>query len=153
MVTIIGVILIAVAVWAVIAYNGLVRLRNQVRTAWADIDVQLRRRHDLVPQLVSAVKGYAGYERSVLTTVTELRAQAMALTSPAKLGETALDLARVEHLSVASSRGRAHGLASAGAGKRSNSARKWRSTPGDFEMRTPGIDARRLQTASITSST
>ena len=88
MVTIIGVILIAVAVWAVIAYNGLVRLRNQVRTAWADIDVQLRRRHDLVPQLVSAVKGYAGYERSVLTTVTELRAQAMALTSPAKLGET-----------------------------------------------------------------
>ena len=88
MFTIIGLLLLAVAVWAVFAYNGLVRLRNQVRTAWADIDVQLKRRHDLVPQLVSAVKGYAGYERSVLTTVTELRAQAMALTSPAKLGET-----------------------------------------------------------------
>ena len=59
-----------VLAWIVFAYNGLVRLRNQVRTAWADIDVQLRRRHDLVPQLVSAVKGYAGYERVVLTTVT-----------------------------------------------------------------------------------
>lgn len=94
MFTIIGLILTAVAVWAVIAYNGFVRLRNQVRTAWADIDVQLKRRHDLVPQLVSAVKGYAGYERTLLTTVTELRAQAMALTSPAKLGETETALQR-----------------------------------------------------------
>ena len=88
MFTILGLLLLAAAVWAVISYNGLVRLRNQVQTAWADIDVQLKRRHDLVPQLVSAVKGYAGYERSVLTTVTELRAQAMSLSSPAKLGET-----------------------------------------------------------------
>jgi Uncharacterized conserved protein len=81
-------IVLAVLVWAAIAFNSLVRLRNQVRTAWADIDVQLRRRHDLVPQLVSAVKGYSGYERGVLTSVTELRAQALAQKSPAQLGAT-----------------------------------------------------------------
>jgi len=78
---------VAVVLWAAFAFNRLVRLRNQVRTAWADVDVQLRRRHDLVPQLVAAVKGYMGHERGVLTAVTELRAQAVALTSPARLGE------------------------------------------------------------------
>ncbi|MEO5580939.1 MAG: LemA family protein [Gemmatimonadaceae bacterium] len=78
---------VALLVWAIFAFNRLIRLRNQVRTAWADIDVQLKRRHDLVPQLVAAVKGYAGHERGVLTAVTELRAQAVALTSPARLGE------------------------------------------------------------------
>lgn len=71
--------------WAVAVYNRLVRLRNQVRTAWADIDVQLIRRHDLVPQLVSAVGAYAGHERAVLETVTELRAQALTQTAPAQL--------------------------------------------------------------------
>ncbi|HRQ35023.1 MAG TPA: LemA family protein, partial [Chiayiivirga sp.] len=49
-----------VLVWVAIAFNRLVRLRNQVRTAWADIDVQLHRRHDLVPSLVAAVRAYAG---------------------------------------------------------------------------------------------
>ena len=77
----------AVLAWAVYVYNRLVRLRNQVRTAWADIDVQLARRHDLVPQLVAAVKGYAGHERAVLDAVTQLRAQALEQTSPARLGE------------------------------------------------------------------
>ena len=71
----------ALLVWAVLAYNRLVRLRNQVRTAWADVDVQLMRRHDLVPSLVSAVQAYAGHERAVLETVTELRVRAMAQTS------------------------------------------------------------------------
>ena len=92
MITLVLVVLIVVAAWAVFAFNRLVHLRNQVRTAWADIDVQLKRRHDLVPQLVNAVKGYAGYERGVLTAVTELRSQAMALTSPAKLGQTETEL-------------------------------------------------------------
>ena len=87
MLTVLAIFVIAVIVWGAVSFNRLVRLRNQVRTAWADIDVQLRRRHDLVPQLVAAVKGYAGHERGVLTAVTELRAQAVALTSPAKLGE------------------------------------------------------------------
>lgn len=76
-----------VLIWGVFAYNRLVRLRNQVRTAWADIDVQLTRRHDLVPQLVAAVKGYANHERSVLEAVTALRAQAVTLSSPARLAE------------------------------------------------------------------
>lgn len=95
MITVLLLIPLAAVVWAVFAFNRLVRLRNQVRTAWADIDVQLKRRHDLVPQLVGAVQGYAGHERGVLTAVTELRAQAIALTSPARLGEveTALEQA------------------------------------------------------------
>ena len=92
--TVLLLLLLAAAVWAVLAFNQLVKLRNQVRTAWADIDVQLKRRHDLIPQLVSAVKGYAGYERNVLTSVTELRSQAMAQTSPAQLGQTETQLQR-----------------------------------------------------------
>jgi LemA protein len=88
-------LLLAMVGWIILAFNRLVRLRNQVRTAWADIDVQLMRRHDLVPQLVSAVKGYAGHERGVLEAVTELRSRAVALDSPARLGavETALEQA------------------------------------------------------------
>jgi LemA protein len=85
--TIVVLIVALVAIWIVFAFNRLVRLRNQVRTAWADIDVQLTRRHDLVPQLVSSVKAYAGHEQSVLQAVTELRSQAVALRSPARLGE------------------------------------------------------------------
>jgi LemA protein len=84
---ILGAIIVIVTIWIVFAYNRLVRLRNQVRTAWADIDVQLTRRHDLVPQLVAAVKGYAGHEQAVLQAVTELRSRAVELHSPARLGE------------------------------------------------------------------
>jgi LemA protein len=57
----------------VITFNGLVRLRNQVRNAWAQIDVQLKRRHDLIPNLVETVKGYAKYERETLEAVTNAR--------------------------------------------------------------------------------
>lgn len=64
--------------WAVWAYNRLVRDRNRVRAAWSDIDVQLLRRHDLVPRLVEAVKAYADYERATITAVTELRARSQA---------------------------------------------------------------------------
>ena len=78
--------LLALAVVALLLFNRLVRLRNQVRTAWADIDVQLQRRHDLVPQLVATVKGYAGHEHALLAAVTELRARAMATPEPARLG-------------------------------------------------------------------
>jgi LemA protein len=81
-------------VWAGISFNRLIRLRTQMRAAWADIDVQLTRRHDLVPQLVAAVKGYVGHERSVLTAVTELRARALQQDSPARLGEVEGDLER-----------------------------------------------------------
>lgn len=68
-------------------FNRLVRLRNRVEAAWADIDVQLSRRHDLVPQLVNAVRGYADHERATLEAVTDLRAQAVATDGPRKLGE------------------------------------------------------------------
>ena len=88
------VLAIAIVVWGIFSFNRLVRLRNQTHTAWADIDVQLKRRHDLIPQLVAAVQGYKGYEQSVLKSVTELRTQAMTTTSPAKLGETEAALQR-----------------------------------------------------------
>src|SRR5512144_1322591 len=63
-------------------YNRLVTLRQRVREAWSDIDVQLKRRHDLVPNLVEAVKGYASHETSVFQRVTEARAEAMAANGP-----------------------------------------------------------------------
>ncbi len=75
------IIVIAIVVLLVIilisAYNRLVRLRNNRENAFADIDVQLRQRHDLIPQLVDAVKGYMKHERELLTEVTEARANAM----------------------------------------------------------------------------
>ena len=71
------IILAALAVTVVLLYNRLIRSRNRVHTAWSDIDVQLQRRHDLIPQLVKAVDGYATYERATLEAVTELRSEAM----------------------------------------------------------------------------
>lgn len=65
----------AVLIWAVITYNLLVRDRNRVAQGWSDIDVQLLRRHDLVPRIAEVVKGYAGYERALLTSLAELRAR------------------------------------------------------------------------------
>lgn len=67
--------------WAISLYNRLVRLRNGREQAFADVDVQLRQRHDLIPQLVEAVKGYMVHERGVLTEITEARANAMKATS------------------------------------------------------------------------
>jgi LemA protein len=66
------------AVWLVSTFNGLVGLRNRVRNAWAEIDVQLKRRHDLIPSLVESVRGYMQHERSVFEAVTQARAQAIA---------------------------------------------------------------------------
>ena len=68
-------LLLAVAVWI---YNRLVRDRNQVHAAWSDIDVQLKRRHELVPRLVACVKAYADYEKATLLAVTELRRESIA---------------------------------------------------------------------------
>lgn len=71
----IGIVLLLLAAVATWIYNQLVRDRNQVSAAWSDIDVQLKRRHQLVPALVSCVKAYADYERATLIAVTELRQQ------------------------------------------------------------------------------
>jgi len=70
--------LAVVLVAGILLYNRLIGDRNLARQGYADIDVQLKRRADLVPQLVEAVRGYAGYEKALLTTVTELRANALA---------------------------------------------------------------------------
>jgi len=68
--------LVVLLAWGIVIYNRLVRARNLVHAGFADIDVQLQKRHDLVPQLVEAVRAYAGYEQAVLEDVTKLRGQA-----------------------------------------------------------------------------
>jgi LemA protein len=82
----------AALAFVLITFNELVGERNQVRAAWSDIDVQLQRRHDLVPQLAAAVKGYADHERSTLTAVTELRAAAQGSASIAQRAQIEQDL-------------------------------------------------------------
>jgi LemA protein len=84
---IVGCVGIAALLYLGITFNELVVKRNQVRAAWADIDVQLQRRHDLIPQLAATVKGYADHEKSTLSAVTELRARAQAGGSVAQRGQ------------------------------------------------------------------
>ncbi|MBL7218639.1 MAG: LemA family protein [Phycisphaerae bacterium] len=76
---IIGLVLL-IAIWVIATYNILIRLRQQCRESWSGIDTELRRRYDLIPNLVAAVKGYAAHEREVLQAVTEARALAQAST-------------------------------------------------------------------------
>jgi len=73
---VIAAIIVIVLIWAVAAYNGFVRLRNLVQEAWRQIDVELNRRHDLIPNLVETVKGYAAHERGVFDDVSRARAAA-----------------------------------------------------------------------------
>lgn len=73
---------IAVLFWLILTYNGLVRIRNRVKEAWSDIEVQLKRRYDLIPNLVNAIKGYTKHEEGVFTKVTEARAAAMSSKNP-----------------------------------------------------------------------
>lgn len=87
---ILWIILAVIAViifWFVAVYNGLIRLRNQTNEAWSDIDVQLRRRYDLIPNLVETVKGYASHERVVFEKVTEARTRAMGAQTVAEKGQ------------------------------------------------------------------
>ena len=104
-----GLILLAViallVVWAIASYNRLIGLRNQVQNGWRQIDVQLKRRHDLIPNLVNAVRGSMDFERDTLTAVMEARAKALTATGPAdaaqKEGQLSLALGRL--LAVAES--------------------------------------------------
>ena len=87
MTTLVVLALVAVPVGAAIwLYNGLVGLRNQVASAWAQIDVQLKRRHDLIPNLVEAVRGYMQHERDLLERITAARTRALAATGAGAVG-------------------------------------------------------------------
>jgi LemA protein len=79
---VIVVIILLVIVYLVAAYNGLIRKRNQIENAWSQIDVQLKRRHDLIPNLVETVKGYAEHEKSTLDAVIQARNAAVAAPTP-----------------------------------------------------------------------
>ena len=81
---IIPILIVLVAVWLVFLFNGLVRSRNQVKEAWSDIDVQLKRRYDLIPNLVETVKGYAAHETGAFEAVINARAKAMGATTVAE---------------------------------------------------------------------
>lgn len=91
----VGLILLIAAViilaWLIAVYNGLIRLKNRVDEAWSDIDVQTKRRYDLIPNLVNTVKGYATHERELFEKVTEARARAMG-------AGTAQDKAQAENM-------------------------------------------------------
>src|SRR6184192_1061492 len=76
-------VIVLLVVWAVASYNRLVGMRNQTLNGWRQIDVQLKRRHDLIPNLVNAVRGSMDFERDTLTAVMEARAKAVAATGPA----------------------------------------------------------------------
>ena len=81
------IILVVVGLWLAGAFNALVRSRNRVREAWSDIDVQLKRRYDLIPNLVETVKGYAAHEREVLENVIKARSAAMGAQSVKEHGQ------------------------------------------------------------------
>jgi LemA protein len=86
--TILGWIVLAIVailvIWMIAAYNGLISLKNRTQEAWSDIDVQLKRRYDLIPNLMETVKGYAAHEKTVFQNVTEARTQAMTAQGPAQ---------------------------------------------------------------------
>lgn len=84
--SILGIIAVIVA-WFIAVYNGFIRLINRVKEAWSDIDVQLKRRYDLIPNLIETVKGYASHERELFEKVTQARTQAMGAQSMEEKGK------------------------------------------------------------------
>ncbi len=80
--TIILIVVAIVVLWVIIAFNGLIARKNRVAEAWSDIEVQLKRRYDLIPNLVETVKGYAAHEKTVLEDVTNARTAAMSTEDP-----------------------------------------------------------------------
>ena len=87
MLTILIVIIVVLAAWLIFAYNRFVSLINRAKEAWSDIDVQLKRRYDLIPNLVNTVKGYAAHESSTFDKVTQARVSAMGATNVADKGK------------------------------------------------------------------
>jgi LemA protein len=86
------VIIVAVFAGLISMYNSLVRLRNRVKNAWSQIDVQLKRRHDLIPNLVETAKGYMQHERDTLSEITDARSRAMGADGPAAKGQAETQL-------------------------------------------------------------
>ena len=84
---VVGGILLLLVIWFVAMYNGLVNWRNQVRNSWSQIDVQLKRRYDLIPNLVETVKGYAKHEKEVFENVTKARAACLSAQGAAEQGK------------------------------------------------------------------
>ncbi|HMF03689.1 MAG TPA: LemA family protein [Acidimicrobiia bacterium] len=84
---VVGVIVVLIVLVLILSYNGLVRLRNRIDNAWSQIDVQLKRRYDLIPNLVETVKGYAAHERGVFEQVTQARANAINAQGPQQQAE------------------------------------------------------------------
>ncbi len=87
MIWIIAIVILVIVLWVAGAYNGLVKHKVRAEEAWSDIDVQLKRRYDLIPNLVETVKAYAKHEKDVFTDVTEARSAAMHAKSPEKRAE------------------------------------------------------------------
>jgi len=81
------ILLIVIVFWLILTYNALITLRNRTQEAWSDIDVQLKRRYDLIPNLVETVKGYAAHEKELFEKVTEARSRAMGAQSVKEKGE------------------------------------------------------------------
>lgn len=79
---VIGVVIFLPIIYVVLTYNTLVALRNHIRDAWGNIDTELKRRYDLIPNLVATVKGYAAHEKEIFDRITQLRAQCMASRGP-----------------------------------------------------------------------
>ncbi len=92
-VIVVAAVVVLLVVYLVYTYNRLVRLRNETETGWANIDVQLKRRSDLVPNLVEAVKGYAAHERETFETVTKARAAAQQAAGPAQAAQADAEMA------------------------------------------------------------
>ena len=82
---IILIIVVLIILWIILTYNGLIKIRNRSKEAWADIDVQLKRRYDLIPNIVESVKGYASHEKELFEKVTLARSQAMQATGKEKM--------------------------------------------------------------------
>jgi len=79
-------VVILIILWIIGVYNGLIKLKNRTDEAWSDIDVQLKRRYDLIPNLVETVKGYAAHEKNLFEKVTQARSQAMQAQTPEEKG-------------------------------------------------------------------
>jgi len=95
------VFLVAVIAWLIIIYNLFVRDKNRVLAAWSDIDVQLKRRHDLIPKLIDAIKQYAAYESSTLSAITTLRSESVDATGIERKGQIESELSTKLHQLIA----------------------------------------------------